>query len=217
MLVRELNRTGIFVDIAHVSPDVMRDVLRISKAPVISSHSDAFALAPHPRNIPDDVLQLLGKNGGVVHVSFIREFVVDGRAWEKQKDEMQRSIRQRVKTDAEADKELAAWADANPAPGGSVVDVANIIEHIRKVAGVDHVGIGADLFDSGKVSMVPGLQDPSTYPVLFAELLRRGWSEEDLMKLAGRNHLRAMRQMEKVAAELQKTTPPSVTDGPRMP
>ena len=217
LLVRELNRTGIFVDIAHVSPDVMRDVLRVSKAPVISSHSDAFALVPHPRNIPDDVLQLLGKNGGVVHVAFIREFVVDGQAWEKQKDEMQRSIRQQAATDAEADKQLAAWVDSHPPPGGSVADVANIIEHIRKVAGVDHVGIGADFFDSGKASMVPGLEDPSTYPVLFAELLRRGWSEEDLLKLAGRNHLRAMRQMEKVAAELQKTTPPSVTDGPRSP
>src|SRR5262249_1548771 len=88
LLVPELNRTGIFVDIAHVSPDVMRDVLRISKAPVISSHSDAFAITPHPRNIPDDVLQLVGKNGGVVHVSFIREFVVDGAAWEKQQAEM---------------------------------------------------------------------------------------------------------------------------------
>ena len=217
LLVRELNRTGIFVDIAHVSPDVMRDVLRVSKAPVISSHSDAFAITPHPRNIPDDVLQLLGKNGGVVHVSFIREFVVDGQAWEKEKDEMQRSIRQRSATDAEADKQLAAWVDSHPPPGGSVADVANVIEHIRKVAGVDHVGIGADFFDSGKASMVPGLEDPSTYPVLFAELLRRGWSEEDLLKLAGRNHLRAMRQMEKVAAELQKSTPPSVTDGPRLP
>ena len=217
LLVRELNRTGIFVDIAHVSPDVMRDVLRVSKAPVISSHSDAFAITPHPRNIPDDVLQLLGKNGGVVHVSFIREFVVDGRAWEKEKDEMQRSIRQRSATDAEADKQLAAWVDSHPPPGGTVADVANMIEHIRKVAGVDHVGIGADFFDSGKASMVPGLEDPSTYPVLFAELLRRGWSEEDLLKLAGRNHLRAMRQIEKVAAELQKSTPPSVTDGPRLP
>jgi membrane dipeptidase len=216
-LVRELNRTGIFVDIAHVSPDVMRDVLRVSRAPVISSHSDAFAVVPHPRNIPDDVLELLGKNGGVVHVAFIREFVVDGRAWEKQKDEAQRSIRQRVVTEGEVKKELSAWEKANPAPGGSVVEVANIIEHIRKVAGVDHVGIGADFFDDGKTSMVPGLHDPSSYPVLFAELLRRGWSEEDLLKLAGRNHLRAMRQMEKVAAELQRTTPPSVVEGPRSP
>ena len=217
LLVRELNRTGIFVDIAHVSPDVMRDVLRISKAPVISSHSDAFAITPHPRNIPDDVLQLLGKNGGVVHVSFIREFVVDGREWEKRKDEVKRSIRQRVATEEDVKKELEAWQKANPAPGGSVTDVANVIEHIRKVAGVDHVGIGADFFDDGKLSMVPGLQDRSAYPVLFAELLRRGWSEEDLLKLAGRNHLRAMRQMEKVAAELQRTTPPALTEGLRSP
>jgi len=216
-LVRELNRTGIFVDIAHVSPDVMRDVLRVSKAPVISSHSDAFAVVPHPRNIPDDVLQLLVKNGGVVHVAFIREFVVDGQAWERRKDEAQRSIRQRVATEAEVKKELLAWEKANPAPGGSVVDVANVIEHVRKVAGVDHVGIGADFFDDGKTSMVQGVQDPSTYPVLFAELLRRGWSEEDLLKLAGRNHLRAMRQMEKVAAELQRTPPPSIVEGPRSP
>src|SRR5262249_57416966 len=114
-------------------------------------------------------------------------------------------------------KELLAWEKANPAPGGSVADVANVIDHIRKVAGVDHVGIGADFFDDGKTSMVTGLQDPSTYPVLFAELLRRGWSEEDLLKLAGRNHLRAMRQMEKVATELQKSHPPWVRDRPRLP
>jgi membrane dipeptidase len=217
LLVRELNRTGIFVDIAHVSPDVMRDVLRVSRAPVISSHSDAFALVPHPRNIPDDVLQALGKNGGVVHVSFIREFVVDGREREARKKEAERSIRQRVATDAEVKMELQAWEKANPAPGGSVADVANVIDHIRKVAGVDHVGIGADFFDDGKLSMVPGLHDPSTYPVLFAQLLRRGWSEEDLLKLAGRNHLRAMRQMERVAAEMQKSTPPAIVEGPRLP
>ena len=189
MLVRELNRTGIFADIAHVSPDVMRDVLRVSKAPVISSHSDAFALVHHPRNIPDDVLRLVGKNGGVVHVSFIREFVVDGSAWEVERKEARRSIRQRVATDAEADKELAAWGKEHPAPGGSVTDVANVIDHIKAVAGVDHVGIGADFFDSGTLSMVQGLQDPTTYPLLFAELLRRGWSEADLLKLAGQNHL----------------------------
>ena len=216
-LVGELNRAGIFVDIAHVSPDVMRDVLRVSKAPVISSHSDAYAVVPHPRNIPDDVLQGVARNGGVVHVSFIRAFVVDGRAWEKQKAEARRAIRQRVATEAEVGKELEAWEKANPPPGGSVADVVKVIEHIRRVAGVDHVGIGADYFDDGKLSIVPGLEGPSTYPVLFAELLRRGWSEEDLLKLAGRNHLRAMRQMEKVAAELQRSTPPGVVEGPRLP
>jgi membrane dipeptidase len=217
LLVGELNRTGMFVDIAHVSPDVMRDVLRVSRAPVISSHSDAFAVVPHPRNIPDDVLRLLAKNGGVVHVSFIREFAVDATAREAEKKEMRRSIRQRVATDADADKELAAWEKAHPAPGGSVADVANVIDHIRKVAGVDHVGIGADFFDSGELSMVQGLRDVTSYPALFAELLRRGWSEADLVKLAGQNHLRAMREMERVAAELQRTTPSSVAEGPRSP
>ena len=163
------------------------------------------------------MLRSLAKNGGVVHVSFIRAFVVDGSAWEAEKKEARRSIRQRVATDAEADKELAAWEKTHPASAGSVADVANVIDHIRAVAGVDHVGIGGDFFDSGSLSMVQGLQDVTTYPVLFAELLRRGWSEADLLKLAGQNHLRAMREMERVAAELQRTTPPSVTEGPRSP
>jgi membrane dipeptidase len=212
-LVQELNRTGMFVDIAHVSPEVMRDVLRVTRAPVISSHSDAFALVPHPRNIPDDVLKLLPANGGVIHVSFIRAFTVDGRAWEARKIAEGRAIRQRVQTDEQVKKELEAWEKANPQPAGSVADVANVIDHIRKVAGVDHVGIGADFFDGGENDLVAGLTGPDTYPVLFAELLRRGWSEEDLLKLAGRNHLRAMRQMEKVAAELQKSEAPLITEG----
>jgi membrane dipeptidase len=217
LLVHELNRTGMFADIAHVSADVMRDVLRVSKAPVISSHSDAWELVHHPRNIPDDVLRLLAKNGGVVHVSFIRAFVVDGSAWEAEKKAARRSMRERVATDAEADKELASWEKTHPAPAGSVADVANVIDHIKAVAGVDHVGIGGDFFDNGSLSMVKGLEAVTAYPVLFAELLRRGWSEADLMKLAGQNHLRAMREMERVAAQLQKTTSPSVTEGPRLP
>ncbi len=216
-LVAELNRTGMFVDIAHVSPEVMRDVLRVSKAPVISSHSDAYALAPHPRNIPDDVLKLVATNGGVIHVSFIRPYVLDAHEWEARKIAEGRALRQRLQTDEQVKKELDAWVEKNPPPGGSVADVANVIDHIRQVAGVDHVGIGADYFDSGKTSIVRGVEGPDTYPVLFAELLRRGWSEEDLLKLAGRNHLRAMRQMEKVAAELQRTTPPLVEEGPRSP
>ncbi len=217
LLVQELNRLGMFVDIAHVSPDVMRDVLRLSKAPVISSHSDAFALVPHPRNVPDDVLRLVGRNGGVIHVSFIREFAVPSPEWLGQKKEARRAIRQRVATEAEVDKQLLAWEKAHPQPGGSVANVANAIDHIRAVAGVDHVGIGGDFYDDGSVSMVKGLQDVTTYPVLFAELLRRGWSEEDLVKLAGQNHLRAMREMERVAAELQKSTSPATTEGPRSP
>ena len=213
MLVRELNRTGMFVDIAHVSPDVMRDVLRVSKAPVISSHSDAFALVPHPRTSPmtcSGARAERGRGARELHPRLRGE----RRRGKRRKKEVRRSIRQRVATEAEVEKELQAWEKANPAPGGSVADVANVIDHIRQVAGVDHVGIGADFFDDGKTSIVTGLEDPTTYPVLFAELLRRGWSEEDLLKLAGRNHLRAMRQMESVAAELQQTTPPRRHRGP---
>lgn len=217
LLVQELNRLGMFVDLAHVSPDVMRDVLRLSKAPVISPHSDAFAVVPHPRNVPDDVLRLVARNGGVIHVSFIREFAVPGAEWLAQKKEARRAIRQRVATEAEVDEQLLAWEKAHPYPGGSVANVADAIDHIRAVAGVDHVGIGGDFFDDGSVSMVQGLQDVTTYPVLFAELLRRGWSEGDLLKLAGQNHLRAMRGMERVAGELQRTSPPATAEGPRNP
>ncbi len=217
LLVGELNRLGMFVDIAHVSPDVMLDVLRLSKAPVISSHSNAFAVVPHPRNVPDDVLRLVARNGGVIHVSFIREFAVPSEEWLRKKKEARRAIRQRVRTEVEVDKELVQWEKAHPQPGGSMASVADAVDHIRAVAGVDHVGIGADFFDDGSVSMVNGLQDVTTYPVLFAELLRRGWSEADLLKLAGQNHLRAMREMERVASQLQRTSAPATAEGPRVP
>ncbi|HUM13714.1 MAG TPA: dipeptidase [Myxococcaceae bacterium] len=217
LLVGELNRLGMFVDIAHVSPDVMRDVLRVTKAPVISSHSDAYALVPHPRNIPDDVLRGVARNRGVVHVSFIREFAVPSAEYLAQRKQARRAIRQRVANDDEAEAQLLAWDKANPQPGGSVANVADAIDHIRAVAGVDHVGIGGDFYDDGSLTMVEGLQDVTRYPFLFAELLRRGWSEDDLVKLAGQNHLRAMREMERVAAQLQKSTPPATTEGPRVP
>ncbi len=205
-VVHEMNRVGMLVDISHVSPETMDDALRISASPVIASHSSAYALAPHPRNVPDEILKRLPKNGGVVMVNFYSGFIVPDFA--KKAAAARREIRARIADPAEISKAMEAWMAANPQPRGSVSTVADHIDHIVKVAGIDHVGIGSD-FD-GITAWPVGLEDVSCYPRLTEELLKRGYSESDVHKVLGGNVLRAFREAGKVAERLRKETAPEV-------
>ena len=197
-VVREMNRLGMLADISHVSPDAMRDALRVSRAPIIASHSSAYALAAHPRNVPDDVLRLVAENGGVIMVNFYPGFIDPEAARISQgMFAAMREARAAHPDEAGYREAERQWRQENPMPRVTVHDVVDHIDHIVKVAGIDHVGLGSD-FD-GITQLPEQLEDVSCYPYITQELLNRGYSETDIHKILGGNVLRALRQAEQVA------------------